>query len=303
VVGAGVGGAIAFDAARRSPNDLAAVVWLTPVTDHPGLPTADHAKTFPADKPLLLLAHDVEKAPAETLHGLLPNSVSLVYEDEVPAGVPAPFAHGTSMLGKLPLVEQTIASFLAMRTGSQRDDVLLDGVVEEGGGPWTKATPILADDKVSAWAYRVGRRIEFGGLVHSHSSECVMVGVESHFRNGVIPVEPQPGAKPGFPEIAAIDLQKGVFAWSEPHDANKEGGQMIATIVRPVVRVVPNSDGFSFEGEFVCELVEGPKSPEPTKMRMAFDLRDKVPDRPKRTAQGILMEVGWRENAVLVVPR
>ncbi len=311
VVGAGVGGAVAFDAARRFPKEIAAVLWLTPVADHPGLDSVEQAKSLPPEEPLLLLAHEKDRASgAQAIHDALPKSSLLVYDDAAPASAASDgdaWARGTRMLGRLPLVEQTIASFAAARTGSKRDDVVLDGVVEDegaDGGTWTRAASVATELSTKAWAYRVGRRVEFGGRV-GPKVLAVRLGMDTHFPPGTAPyVSSDP--KSGLPEIAAIDLAKGVVAWAEPHDSGAEAGSgAYATRVRPVVRVVRTADGFSFEGEWISDYGDGPKGPvDPAMVRVAITAAGAVPPRPEKFAPGaVKIEIDWVDAAVEATPR
>jgi pimeloyl-ACP methyl ester carboxylesterase len=320
VVGAGATGAVAVDTARRFPAETAAVVCLTPgppaapaaaAPGAAGAAGAAPASPPPPDKPILLLVHQSEAdAGARALHDAIPKSRLVVYEEAAPASASADgatWAHGTRMLGRIPLVEQTVASFLAASTGSKKDDVLLDGILDAeaaDGGAWTHAGRIASGPEVEAWAYRVGRRVQFAGRVKGKAAS-LFVGVATHYVEGTAPgITSDPAS--GFPEIGAVDLARSVFTWVEPIDSGKSSNaRSFVHRVRPAVRVVKTADGFTFEGEWITDYGDGPKGPvDPEKVRITFEARAAVPERPKAIAPGaVAMEIGWQDAAVAVPAR
>jgi pimeloyl-ACP methyl ester carboxylesterase len=308
LVGASVGCSVAIDTARRYPGETAAVACMTPGAAYLGLDSLEHAKTFPAGEPLLLLTHASEAdGGANALSAAVAGSSLVVYDTAKPKDAAEEnWAHGTKMFGRIPLVEQTLASFVAARTGSQQDDVVLDGVVDDEakeGGAWRKATAVASKD-VEAWAYRVGRRIAFGGRVRGKAA-ALRVGVSTNFAPGTFPGFTS-NEDVGLPEIAAIDPATGTWAWVEPHDHWKAGkSRTMATRVRPAVRAVKTADGFSFEGEWVTDYGDGPKGPvDPSRVRISFNTEAAIPERPEEMAPGALkLEIDWVDTAVAIPSR
>lgn len=218
LVGASVGCSVAIDAAARHPDEVAAVACLSPGAKYLGLDTVAHAKTYPAKAPLLLLSHQTElEAGAEKVRDAVAGSRLVVYDDAPPAGLEGSpmWAHGTRMFDHLPLVEQTVASFVAAKLGSAKDTVVLDGELSQPEWP--------DDVPGEVFAYRVGNRVAFGGR-----------GVQ-----GVLLVakwrEKGAADKPWQLEMAGLDLGKRRVAWrlAGPDD--------------PEVRIV---DG-TYEGEWI----------------------------------------------------
>ena len=308
LVGASVGCSVAIDTARRHPGATSAVVCLTPGSNYLGVDSMDHAKTFPAGEPLLLLTHaDEQDGGAKPLHEAVAGSTLLVYDTAKPKSASEDnWAHGTKMFGRIPLVEQTVASFVAARTASEKDDVFLDGLVDDeakDGGPWRKATAVAGKD-VEAWAYRVGRRLVFGGRVKGKAA-ALFVGVSTNFAPGTFPGFTT-NEEIGLPELGAIDAAAGTWAWVEPHDHAKAGkSRTMATRVRPSVRAVRNAEGFSFEGEWITDYGDGASGPvDPSKVRIAFEADAAVRERPEEMAPGALkLEVGWVDEAVAIPSR
>lgn len=296
LVGASVGASIALDAARRYPSEASAVCCMSPGANYLGLDSLEHAKTWPAETPLLLLVHRIESEQgAVALHEALPKSRVVVYEDATPADASkdgASWAHGTRMFGRIPLVEQTVASFVAARTGSKTDDVVLDGSLDGEDGPdgaWTRATK-LEGEALRGWAYRVGRRVQFGGRV-TGAHAGVSVALTTHFVPGTAPMVAitRDGEDPGNPEVAAIDLAKGTFAWVEPYDS-AHGKKSYGARTRPVVRVVKTPDGFTFEGEWYSDYGEDRNGAhvDPKSVGLALGAEGSIPERPREIAPGAL---------------
>lgn len=280
LVGASVGCSVAIDTARRYPKEVAAVACLSPGANYLGLNTIEHAKSWPAGKPLLLLAHQGEAdAGAASVRDAIAGSRLLTYEDAQPesaAGDPS-WAHGTKMFGRIPLVEQTVASFVAARTGSKKDDVVLDGVVAADGAdadPWTNAVEVGAGIR----AYRVGKRVVFGGQVPDGSASLQIV-----FLNAKVRIQ-TPDGKDGethLPTIAALDLAKGTAAWTYP--SQQDVGRLPIKVAEfpPAFRVAKGASGTTIEGEWTCPSVSarpGITDPSALKCLVRFDAT--VPEPP-----------------------
>lgn len=311
LVGASVGCSVAIDTAQRYPDETCAVACLSPGASYLGLDSMAHAKTYPADVPLLLAVHLGEvEAGAKRIGGAVAGSQLIVYRNAAPAGVTPEgnWAHGTRMFGRIPLVEQTVASFVAARTGSPRDQVVLDGVVgEEGdeGGAWTKTAVLSAEGGVKGWAYRVGRRVAFGGRIEGNASKGLQIGMETHFPKGTMPgIATDP--KMGFTEVAAYDLSTGACVWVEPLDGFKAAKRTdVAQRQRPPIRVVRTKTGFTFEGEWITEYGDGPRGPvDPDRVGLALTATAEVPEKPEEIVPGaVALPADWRDIAVDVAAR
>ena len=255
LVGASVGCSIAIDAARRHPREVAAVLCMSPGANYLGLDTLAHLKTFPETTPLLLMVHRSEiDAGAQKIGDARKSARLLVYDDAAPAGADKGWAHGTRMFGKLPIVELTVASFVAARTGSKTDDVVLDGVIVADGpdaDPWTKAADVaLPQSEGSVRAFRVGRRVVFGGTAAATVTSLrfeVMVGELPVARAGIPPI--------GLPQVVCVDLADGHVLWSfggmgSVPDLPGMGSSPLFGKTRPAMRVVRTEAGTAFEGEW-----------------------------------------------------
>lgn len=236
LVGASVGCSVAIDAAARHPDEVAAVACLSPGARYLGLDSVAHAKTYPAKAPLLLLCHDSElEAGAKTVRDAVGGSSRaaydlIVYDDAPPAGLEGSpmWAHGTRMFDHLPLVEQTVASFVAAKLGSAKDTAVLDGQVSDA--VWAEPATAAEAHGCLAAAYRIGNRIVFGG---SGSREKGVLLVAKWRDLGA------PDA-PWQLEMAALDVAKRRVAWrlAGPDD--------------PEVRIVhAGTEGATYEGEWI----------------------------------------------------
>lgn len=251
IVGASVGCSVAIDTARRHPKEVAAVACLSPGSNYLGLNTLEHAKAWPKDRPLLLLAHASEAAAgAAQVRDAVPGSRLVTYDDPEPEdakGDPM-WAHGTRMFGRIPLVEQTVASFVAARTGSEKDDVVLDGVVADEGpdaDPWAKATDVTTDAS-GLRAFRVGRRVVFGGKVPDGQGSLLLA-----LETGSVKVKGEDGqeVRRGAFSVAAIDLASGKVAWTVPTKEQVKDSILEAP-EPPAVRVVRTDGVTTVEGEW-----------------------------------------------------
>jgi hypothetical protein len=177
----------------------------------------------------------------------------VVYDDTAPADAANDkmWAHGTKMFGRLPLVEQTVASFVAAKTGSKTEDVVLDGVVEEGEGadPWQEAVDVARPgSEGTIHAFRVGRRVLFGGTAPADFG-----GLRFEVQSGPRPKDDVPFAMSGPPQVVGVDLKTGKPAWSWGGMGSMPsfpGTDAMFGKTRPVLRVVPAGDKVTFEGEW-----------------------------------------------------
>ncbi len=263
LAGASVGGAVALDAAARHPTLVAGVAWLSPGPRYLGLDSLAHAKALPAATPVLLLAHGVDAKRARAVHAARPGARLVLYDDPRPAdaGNERGWAHGTLMLGRLPLVESTLASFASVATGSKTEDVVLDGIVAERGpnaDPWARGTKVGGTDEGGAvYAIRIGRRILFGGTAPARFRGLafeVQTGDTEQKGEGVTTLGP--------PQIVGADLRTSKVLWSfggmgsmmsiPGMDPSRFFGKTY-----PVLRAVMTDEGTTFEGEWTIPRFGG----------------------------------------------
>lgn len=294
LLGAGLGGAVALDTVSRHPTEVAAVAWLSPTTTEPGLETLASLKGVPAATPLLCLAHAKDaEGGARKLSDARPSTRLVVYADEPPAklaGDPT-WAQGTRMLTRLPLVVLTVASFVAAATGSTTDDVVLDGVVTAEGpdaDPWDRAGEVMpANSLGTVRAFRVGRRIVFGGTVEPGVKGLrfeVQTGEKTHMTEG-IPVL-------GPPQVVAVDLTKGgqtAWSWggmgSLPNFPGLDPKGTFGKTV-PWLRAIPSEAGTTFEGEWFIPRFGGKSEA----IRICVTPTTEVPAAPENGMVGVDLE-------------
>lgn len=264
LVGASVGSCIAVDAARRHPDEVAAVLCMSPVAKSLGLDTLAHLKTLPATTPLLLLTHRSEiDAGAQKIADARPGTRLVVYDEAAPAnaGADRMWAHGTRMFGGIPLVEQTVASFVAAKTGSKTEDVVLDGIVVADGpdaDPWSNAIDVAQPGSEGAVrAFRVGRRVLFGGTAPAGIG-ALRFEVQTGTSDASAPRE----LTLGPPQIVGVDLKTGLTLWSWGGMGSVPtfpgmGARAMFGKTRPVLRVVSSEAGTSFEGEWFVPTFGG----------------------------------------------
>lgn len=266
LVGAGLGGAIAMETSARFPAEVAAVVWLTPGLKYPGFDPKLQWKTVPKTLPMLLLAHRAElEEGAQELSAARPLARVVAYDEKAPSEAPSDraWAHGTRLFAKARLVDRTIASFISIATGSKVDDVLIDGVVADAGpgaDPWAAAASVAPEGSQGVIrAYRVGRRIVFGGTV---PAAVVALRFEVQTGNEVHTIGERTLLGP--PQIAAVDLGTGRVAWnwggmsSMPKVPGIDASELFGKTT-PALRVVKTEAGATFEGEWVIPTF-GPSS-------------------------------------------
>ena len=263
LVGASVGASVAIDAARQHPSDVAAVLCMSPGENYLGLDTMAHVKALAPATPLALLVHrDEIDAGAQKIGDAHLGTHVVVYDDPAPEGAVGDeaWAHGTRMFGRLPLVEQTVASFVAARTGSTTEDVVLDGVVDDGEGadPWSRARDVARPGSDGPLrAFRVGQRVLFGG-----TAPVGIQGLRFEVQSGAgkdTGNVPFPMAGP--PQVVAFDLAAGRPAWTWGGMAsvpNLPGTQKLFGKTWPVVRVVQRGDMRTFEGEWIVPALGDP---------------------------------------------
>lgn len=255
VVADDVGGLVALDAARVRPSEIAAVVVSTPVAKMYGLDAKAFAPGTASRSPasLLLVADFDVDAGARVLHALYPASRLLVRPEGKRRLRIGP--DGPRELVDDRLERQTVASYVAARTGSKVDDVVLDGIIETKGphaDPWMRATRVEAGGDGRAWAYRSGRRIAFGGIA---PKDCVAVVIELDDGRGPEDID--------LPFAVALDLEDE-FEWyrstpsrsaGNPFEPTSRleragGGDLPAAEEHPAFHAVPGPDGTTFEGEW-----------------------------------------------------
>jgi pimeloyl-ACP methyl ester carboxylesterase len=277
LVGASVGCSVALHAAALHPEQVAAVLCLSPGRKYLGVDSLAHAADLAAGLPLMLVAHkdetegaeeiaDVVRAARHEVEGAAPVAVR-VLEDEYPAGMgrDRSFFHGTETFGRVPLIEAWVAGWMARALGALPDEALLDGQVAvelEEGGAWERAGAVLSPEGATLRAYRVGPRLVFGGRTPS-GAESIELGVDGRvggaralalrIRLAPAPDELVPDGPGVLGVMTAGSMLPGDLAWTEPP-----------------VRVVFVRRGpfLSFEGE---ALLPFPAEGEPT-LRLAWGL-------------------------------
>ena len=166
VVGASVGCSVAIDAARRHPKEVVAVLCMTPGKLYLGLDSVAHGKEVPKAISVAFVAHrDEAKVGATALDEVIATSELRVLDTPYPAGQDQKkgYFHGTRMFGRVELIEQWVAGVMAVRLDAMPDEALLDGSLDQVME--RKATALERRKGGRAFAYRVGRRLVFGGLM------------------------------------------------------------------------------------------------------------------------------------------
>lgn len=259
IAGASVGCSVAIDTARRHPDAVSGVLCMTPGANYLGVDTIAHLAKLPADIPLLLLSHESElQAGATAIVEARPATRLVIYDDEPAKGGEAQrgWAHGTRMFGEIPLVELTVASFVAARTGSERESVVLDGVL--GDDEWAGATQVSGSrDTGSIRAIRSGRRVLFGGEVPADHT-----GLRFEVQTGKAPAGER-ALTIGPPQVVVVDLAKGHWAWTWGGMGSIPNlpGMDMSTIfgkTQPVLRVVRGAERTTFEGEWTVPAMGDP---------------------------------------------
>jgi hypothetical protein len=227
--------------------------------------------------PLILLVHRSEiDAGAQKIADARPGTRLVVYDDPAPsdAGTDKAWAHGTKMFGRLPLVEQTVASFVAAKTGSKADDVVLDGVVEEGEGadPWAQAADVARPgSEGTVRAFRVGQRVLFGGTAPADFG-----GLRFEVQSGPLASDSSaPFPMVGPSQVVGVDLKAGKPAWSwggmgsVPDFPGMESAPLFGK-TRPAMRVVRGADKATFEGEWFVPAM-GDEASNQVRLVVVFD--------------------------------
>ena len=281
LVGAGAGFSVALDAARRHPEEVAALVGLSPVGAALGLDPQTCLAKLPDTLPMLLLVQKDEVGLcADATRDQRPALRLVVYDEPRPEGEAAGPC-GTRMLGAMPLAELTVASFAALATGSEIETVLLDGIVEREGehaDPWKDAVdvgPSIAPGCVHA--YRVGRRVVFGGRVRK-----AVGGLRFEVQTGNEAQSVAGSTMLGPPQVVAVDLSDGQIAWSwggmgsVPNFPGVGGKPLFGKTV-PRLRVVHGEDWTTFEGEWYVPPFAG----ESPLIRLRIELGPEAPSKPE----------------------
>ena len=269
LMGASVGCSVAIDTTRRHPEAVAAVLCMTPGAKYLGLDTLAHLKSFPATTPLLLLSHRSEiESGTQQIAAARPSTAVIIYDDEAPKELAGKqgWAHGTHMFGRLPIVRLTTASFLAAKTGSKSEDVVLDGVIAtegEAADGWPKAVKVSHPDSPTAiYAFRVGRRVLFGGKAPKGYAG-LRFEVQSGFPGAMGDASPKGRAiSVGPPQVVCIDIAKSLRMWSwggmgsVPNMPGMDTSNMFGKTY-PILRAVPGESGITFEGEWRVPAMGG----------------------------------------------
>lgn len=282
VVGASVGGSVAVDAAARYPNEVAAIAWLSPGAKYLGLDSVASLSKVPVSVPMLLLAHRGELEVMRPVVDARPGARSVVYDEPAPsaAGAERGWAHGVRMLAHLPLVPRTLASFVAAATGSKTDDVVLDGVVTTVGpnaDPWDRAAEVgVGAGDGTLRAYRVGRRVVFGGTAGPGVG-----GIRFEVATG----RPAPGDEDspfvGPPQVVGYDVARQEVAWSwggmgsMPNFPGMDPRNTFGKTF-PELRVARGEPGLTFEGEWFIPAFQDATAP----IRLVVSFTDAPPPRP-----------------------
>ena len=283
VAGASVGCSVAIDVARRRPEDVAAVLCMTPGAGYLGVDTLKHLETFPEETPLLLMSHESELAAGSTKIVEARPATQLITFTEDGGDDPQPgWAHGTKMFGKILFCELTVASFLARGTGSV-EDVVIDGDV--GGtpphvDPWSTAVDVAVGD-ASGWvrAFRVGDRVLFGGR-----AEPGIKGLRFEVQHSGRPVDDPDSLVIGPPSIVTFDLEKGEPTWKFGGMASVPsfpGMPVMFGQTVPLVRRVVTDEGTSFEGEWHVPPLGDDGDPETGLLKLVVHFDKRVAPRPR----------------------
>lgn len=280
VAGAGVGGSVAIDMASRHPGEVAAVAWLSPGAKYLGIDAVQATAKLPVGVPLLALVHRHESELARPVLDARPGARVVVYDETPPAvaGAERAWAHGTRMFGTLPLVDRTIASFVAMATGSKVDDVVIDGLVTTEGpnaDGWDRAVEVgVGAGDGTMRAYRVGRRLVFGG-----TAGVGVRGLCFEVMTGNPPEDEPDSPHIGPPQVVGYDLGKGEVAWSWGglgSMPNLPGLPPAFGKTHPVLRVVRGEEGSTFEGEWFIPAFFGTSG----QIRLVVSFSDEPPPAP-----------------------
>lgn len=280
LVGAGVGGSVALDAAARAPAEVAAVAWLSPSGSTLGLDAVAALGRLPATLPTMWLLHRDDAEAARPVLDARPGARSVVYEDPPPpaAGAERAWAHGTAMLARLPMVGLTVASFVAAATGSKAEDVVLDGLVEATGpnaDPWDRAAEVgVGAGDGTMRAFRVGRRVIFGG-----TAGAGVGGIRFEVQTG----KPRGPDDPmiGPPQVVGMDLETMAVAWSWGGMGSmpRFPGELAKTVfgkTYPTLRAVRGASGTTFEGEWFVPSFNDDSS----MIRLVVCFTEGPPERP-----------------------
>jgi dienelactone hydrolase len=183
LLGASVGCSVAIDAAVRVPDEIAAVVCLTPGKAYLGVPTMEHVAAWRKGLPLLLVSSEAEAGNgADAIEGKLDGKgaeLKLVKAFDPSAAAKPMDLHGTNMFGKVADVERSIADWMAYRLAFHRIDLPGGFTAVLGGCGEELYVGVLVPDgfkgSLSAFRVRVGK----GGVTDPWSDTTTLDFVES----------------------------------------------------------------------------------------------------------------------------
>jgi pimeloyl-ACP methyl ester carboxylesterase len=183
VAGAGIGSAVALDAARRHGDRVHALMMVTPSLSYPGLPSEEHAKELPGAVHVILVAavEDMDRGARRLLYtwererNPPPLTPGLQREAKRRGVIPRiralaqPGAFGTRVFGRVPFVEDWIAAWFARLWDTYPLPVLFEGSVDPKGDygdpSWESGTELPAGLGVTGRALRWGRKVMVGAEV------------------------------------------------------------------------------------------------------------------------------------------
>ena len=351
VLAVGRSALVALDAAGRTPGAVRAVVALSPVGKAPGLDGDALAKAVPPGTAVLLVAHQDHAAEgAEPLaaaltaarQGATGAAPAILRRPETakPEASAADTAwfRGLPALKRVPLLKAYVGGFLARELGAAYE-ALLDGDVAEESDPakagaWTKATAVPTEGG-SAYAYRVDRRVVFGGTMPAgfkylelkiraygpgvnweriaqgiidlgnkerHATASVLLEApEAHFRTGHsgwfdLEDDWDDGEGAAKKEDES-DLPPGMpnLPPGMPKPPGGWGGGGSGQGTPFHVVFRPSGDAFTFEGYVLFPVIKGAKVP---KVDVQVGWKDQMPGMPSRIPMGpVPMDLGgeWTE--------
>jgi pimeloyl-ACP methyl ester carboxylesterase len=165
IVGASVGCSVALHCALVNPDQVAALVLMTPGSSYLGVPSLDHAREL-GDLPVLILSSE-EEADG----GARPLAEILGADHAELRIVPGSRIHGTRMFGKVPAVEADIIEWLdralvraVVLEIPMVKTVLLDGKLSEieGSGCTWLAVPLERGGEARVRLSRNRRKLILG---------------------------------------------------------------------------------------------------------------------------------------------
>ncbi|MFQ6048019.1 MAG: alpha/beta hydrolase [Phycisphaerae bacterium] len=123
IVGASIGCSVAIDYARRD-RSVDVVACLSPGTNYLGVNTVAHIKAY-GNRPILLVASDLEQSACRTLAGLTPGATVKIYPA---AGRTRLAVHGTNLLSAVREVEPLLLEFVRTHVGDPSDQPVVASI-------------------------------------------------------------------------------------------------------------------------------------------------------------------------------